>query len=418
MHSQAEPEAVLTDNPPIPEVAAPERARKPIYVAAPRDYFLGPVFAATQQSAPRAVTVGNHHYQIGGFHPIHPTRLPPALDVRHARAIFALLSFRDPADDTRLIQFSFNEFCRRYANSRGGRYLRDMKGILGDLLDTYIRMTDRETKIAHDYRFLEHIDIEHRPIRRRDDKRASSLQTELWFHGATLSEAFSRLLTRAVELLHLKLEVFTSIRSPLAQAVYLYIPSRAAHHSERKPFEITLTTLLQQVSHPVPETRKLRKKLFTQNTNSILSQLEGRETLSGIFRVRLAETEDGQDYKLQAWIERTLRIPKQHRVDSKLARAFLNGGRSREDLSRRLTCIQPLDSYEHELLTRGKIELNGNQRFFEMAKALLGHSRFRELLSEAKGDVLERRRPTKTETKRLVYRIMEALRGPSQGCDN
>jgi hypothetical protein len=68
----------------------------PDIIRAPRDYFLGPVFAATKQSGPREVTVrvkigedvSERRYQIGGFHPMDPDLHPPALDVRHARAIF------------------------------------------------------------------------------------------------------------------------------------------------------------------------------------------------------------------------------------------------------------------------------------------------------------------------------------------
>lgn len=41
-----------------------------ILVAAPRDYFLGPVFAATRQTGPREVTIGERRYLIGGFHPM------------------------------------------------------------------------------------------------------------------------------------------------------------------------------------------------------------------------------------------------------------------------------------------------------------------------------------------------------------
>lgn len=390
-----------------------ESKESKLLVAAPRDYFLGPVFAATKQTGAREVTVGARRYLIGGFHPIHPTRMPPALDVRHARAIFSLLSFRDPFEETRLIRFSFNEFCRRYAHTNGGRYARDIKGILGDLMDTYLRVTEVQSSISHDYRLLEHVDIERRPIRRKDDSRAVSPQQELWFNGATLSEAFFKLLNRIVELQHLKLDVLTSIRSPLAQAIYLYIPSRAHHHTEKAPFEISLTTLLQQVSHPIPQTRKLRKKLFTQNRSSILSQLDGKETLSGVFRVRLESTSDDLDWKLQAWVERAgePHKPKQRTFpQSKMTRAFLSTGHTREDLERRLECVAHLSDYETELLQKAKVKVEGNERALELAKALLGEECFQSLLAEAKGDALEGREATKTPNHRLTFRIMEALR--------
>lgn len=106
-------------------------------VAAPKDYLLGPVFAATKQTGSKDITIGQRRYQVGGFHPMRPDFHPPALDVRHARAIFTLLSFRHPGERTQLIRFSFNEFCRRYAKSNGGRYARAIKSVVADLMDSY-----------------------------------------------------------------------------------------------------------------------------------------------------------------------------------------------------------------------------------------------------------------------------------------
>jgi hypothetical protein len=126
-----------------------KREQYSIKVAAPRDYFLGPVFAATRQTGPREVTIGERRYQIGGFHPMRPDFHPPALEVRHARAIFALLSFRTPGEDTKLIRFSFNEFCRRFASSNGGWYERAIKPIVAELMNSYICVTDLKTRASH-----------------------------------------------------------------------------------------------------------------------------------------------------------------------------------------------------------------------------------------------------------------------------
>ena len=329
--------------------------RRPNLVLAPKDYFLGPVFAATPQTGAREVTVADRLYVIGGFHPMDSDIHPPALDVRHARAIFSLLSFRDPYEETRLIRFSFNELCRRYAQSNGGRYARAIKKIVRDLMDSYIRVTDLKTGVAHEYRLIERIDIEKRPIRRKDSRLAKSSQLEMWFNGCTLSPEFCGLLSRIHELQHLKLDVFNSIRSPLAQAIYLYIPSRAHHHTEEKPFEIALTKLLQQVSFPVSPFKSKRRELFTKHeeeNRSIIQQLDGLETLSGIFRVTLAETTDGTDWKLQAWVEQNKRKQKLTPEGSKLVAAYLKSGRPRELLDQALSNIQSLSSYEIDLLER------------------------------------------------------------------
>jgi hypothetical protein len=379
------------------------------FVAAPKDYFLGPVFAARKQAGPREITINQRRYQVGGFHPLKPNERPPALDVRHARAIFALLTFRDQDTNSPEIRFSFNEFCRKYAHTNGGRYARDILGILGDLMDAYIRVTDISTQISHEYRLIERVDIITRPPRRRDARLAKSPQKELWFNGCTLSPEFYGILNRIAELQHLNFDVFRSIRSPLAQAVYLYIPSRAHHHTENDPFEITLTKLLEQVSVDVPAQKNRRRQIFTQNSRSIIKQLNGVATLTGIFHVRLAETADGSDWKLLAWVEKAHGNRKRDPRSSKLMTAFLAGGHSQQELDRRLTSVQELSGYERELLTTATVEVEKNARFFEMAKALLGTTRFIAIAAEAKGDALEGRKATKNPTARIIWRMMEAV---------
>lgn len=405
-------EDIGTSQQPLGKFRIPPTWPRSRLVAAPRDYFLGPVFAAAPQHGPREVTIAERHYLIGGFHPMDDSVRPPALDVRHARAIFSLLSFRDPYDDTRLIRFSFNEFCRCYAHSNGGRYSRAIKKIVRDLMDSYIRVTDIKSGIAHEYRLIERIDIEKRPIRRKDARLAKSSQLEMWFNSCTLSPEFCGLLSRIAELRHLKLDVFNAIRSPLAQAIYLYIPSRAYHHTEADPFEITLTNLLQQVSATVPIHKSRRKELFTKNNNPVLGQLEGLETLNGIFRVRLAETSDGTDWKLQTWVEKTARKRQVDSKSSKLVAAYLKSGRPRELLEQALSSIPELSEYEMELLLLAKVELGKNRRFFQMAKAILRETRFVTLLAEAKGDELEGRPASKNPTARIIHRLMEAIATP------
>jgi hypothetical protein len=386
----------------------------------PQDYLLSPVFAAAKQRGSREVTVRvkidgeiiERRYTMGGWHPLRPDHPPPALDVRHGRAIFTLISFLDPYQEGRLIKFSFNEFCRRYATTNGGRYARAIKEILADLTDSYIRVVDVKRNEGHTYRLIESLDIMDKPIRKKNAALASSSQRELWFNGCVLSAEFYSLLTRYAELQCLKLKVFTSLSSPLAQAIYLYIPSRAAHHSENDPFEICLTTLLDQVSFPIPKYKSLRHKLFTQNRKSIIKQLDGIETLTGIFRVRLAETVDGSDWKLLAWVEKNPVRAKANPEKSKLLDAYLKSGRPRELFDRALEIIPSLSDYEAELLEKGGIEVPKCRRFLEMAKALLKEVRFDGLLSEAKADELEGRKAIKSPTHRLIHRIMEAIGAP------
>jgi head-tail adaptor len=391
----------VTADPTIPPRGRDEVLKN--FVTVPKEFFVGPIFAATPQAGPRTIASQECVYQIGGFHPLDPAKHPPALDVRHARALFALLSFRSPFDRAAIVRFSMRQFCQRYAASYGGAQARRLRALLGDLLDTYLRLQPAGSGTVRAYRLFERIEIEERPARQ-----SSGPSTETWVDTITLSPEFARLLGDVGACTRVNLDSFLGLRSCLAQAIYLYLPSRACHRTEQHPFEITLSTLLRQVGHPIPETRRLRSKLFTQNRTSIIEQLDGRETLTGILRVRLSETADGTDGKLQAWVERK-QTEAAVRPDGKMIRAFLASGRTTAELDRRLAIPQRLDTYELDLLHRGEIAWVGNERFFTLAKALLGTDRFQTFLAEAKGDALEGRKPTKNPTSRLIYRIMQAL---------
>jgi hypothetical protein len=385
---------------------------KPISVSGPRDFLIAPVFAAHKQESLRTVVVGNKRYEIGGIHPLDPKKtFHPGLDMRHLRAMLSILSFRDPVLSSNQIPFSMNEFCRRYAHSNGGSYAKQIKSILWDLCQTPFHIHEDGQTGFRTYYILKNIVTLTKPIRRKDDARAKSAQCELWIERAELTPEFVELLSHIAELAFIRLDVLVSMQSQIAQAIYTYIPSRAHHHSEAKPFEITVTNLLQQISHPVPSKKSERARLFTQNKNSILSQLNGKETNSGVFRLRLAETTDRKDWKMQCWVvkpSKEVTTPKAKR-DSKMIQAFLAAGRTGEELDRRLERIEPLDERDLDLLSRAKVVLDGNQKAFELAKALLGRSKFESLLSEAKGDAIEGRPSTKTPNHRLMSRIMEAL---------
>ena len=378
----------------------------------PKDFLLGPVFAAKKQAGPRTVVLTGRglEYTIGGFHPLRPELKPAALDIRHARAVFAILTFRDLFKSTPSFSFSMNELCKRYANSNGGRYSREIKAILADLVDAFFKVKDIETGEYHIYRIIERIDVHGKAIRRKDHHLASNSQMEMWFNGVTLSPEFYKILQDITELQHLKLEVMTEMTSNLAQAIYLYIPSRAHHHTKAAPFKISLTNLLGQVGANIPRKKSERRKIFTQNRTSILQQLDGAETLAGKFRVKIELNKEGSDFNLLAWLEKpNSKTPKL--ADSRLIQAFIKGGggRPRAKAQKLIRERTALDYYELELLERGGIKVEGNEVFFEMSKALLGIPRFRTLLSEAKADSLEGSPTTKGKNERLGYRIIQAL---------
>jgi hypothetical protein len=121
---------------------------------------------------------------------------------------------------------------------------------------------EKSSSLGPNFGIIERVVLRGWAISRRDSAEARSPQTEFKLNEVTLSPEFYDLLNRIAELQDLKLSVFTSIRSPLAQAIYLYIPSRSVHHDASTPFEISLRTLLEQVSFPIPHFPSKRKQLF------------------------------------------------------------------------------------------------------------------------------------------------------------
>lgn len=394
---------------------------KPVSKAlVPKDYLRGPVFAAKKQSGGRVVVIGERTYEIGGFSPLGTRQICPALDMRHGRAAFTMLRFRS-LDDGDTIRFSINQFCHEYAASQGGRYARDVREILTDLMNCFIRVRMPDGS-ASSYRILERVKIDERPLRKKP-KNPAAQQTEFWLDEVRMSPEFHQLLCDISQVAHIRVDVLNGLSSPIAQAIYTYIPSRAVHHRGRaSAFEITLSTLLAQIGQKVPPTPSQRRQVFTQHegtlAGSVLMQLNGAETLSHVLRVDLERTADGSDWKLLAWVDPlaagTLASSSargEERKPGALKKAWLASGRTETEFRERLKRIEPLTDYEHELLRAGQIAAEGSQSFFEMARALLGAVRFGSLLGEAKGVVMEGQN-VENPTGLLIARIVEAVGAP------
>lgn len=375
----------------------------------PKDYIVAPIFAATRQTESREIIIKDKIYEIGGFNPLDPSKMMPALDIRHGRALFVLLSFRDTFKEEKTIKFSMNEFCRRYAGSNGGRYSRDIMKILSDLVDCWfrIKLPDGTSK---SYRIIEKIEVNTRPIRRKDAKSIlSKPQSEIWLDHIELSSNFHSLFEELENLSHIRLDVLTKMSSNLAQSIYTFLPSRAHHHSLENPFEITLTNLLAQVGCRVPPAKWERKKLFTQNKNSILSQLNGKPTLCGTLKVDIVETTDKKEYKLICWIDKlNKKLPLK---ETPLLKCWIKGGGKEETYRNKLGKINALDDYELNLISSSGAEFEGNGPFFQITKALLGSFTFKSVLSEAKGFHQEGSYAVKKNpTARLIHMLMQAVK--------
>lgn len=385
--------------------------KKKITPLVPKEFVTAPFFAAVRQSEPRQLSIGDYLWTIGVDHPTE-RRPSPALDIRHGRACFTLLSFMERYSNTRDIKFSMYEFCRRYARQQGGRYNRDLLGLLFDLQETWVSRAWTKGDVDHEEKFtiIGEIKVHHKVIKRADAKEALTNQTELSLDRVSLSPEFFELLAHWENLTRIRLDVLTSIRSPKAQAIYAYIPSRASYHSKSNPFSITTTRILEQISATIPSAKSKRHQIFTQNKNSVLSQLDGVETMDGILKVSIEETVDGSDYKLNFWKEEN---PEMNRPDaaqkSKSLEAWLRSGRSEAEYRSKASKARPLDFYQIDNLEKACVTLEGNQPFFELMLALLGPSKFDQIVSDTKSDVLEGRSPN-NPTGRTIYQMIAALR--------
>jgi hypothetical protein len=393
-----------------------------IEIRAPMSFFLGPIFASIKQLGGRDVTAGGWHYKIGGFHPdnVPAERIAPALHVRHALALFVLLSFLPretifsalpPGTPLTLdhlrVSFSMKAFCRRFASSSGGRLRKDIKSLLGDLTDTYIRMDNLKTMERLEFRLLDSRRVYQKF---RQPQNLPDAQLDFSINYAVLSEEFFRLLCRIDELFRLKLSVLTSISSRLAQSFYLYLPSHAAHHGVDNPWHISLSNALTEVGHPVPEYLSQRKALFTQNSSSIIDQLDKKEIQGGTFRIQVVPGK--KDSLLEMWCEKPDYTPPPELRKQRPATmvAWLESGGTEEGYVCRMKISPPLDGYDLQLLHKSGIPYEKSERFYKVVKSLIGPSRFRELLHEIKVDVDCGKVMRKSPGALLGGRCMEAIR--------
>lgn len=380
-------------------------------VPVPRDFITAPIFASKPQTGSREVTVKGKTYTIGGFKPIsYDGPVCPALDIRHGRAIFVICSFLDKNAENTKVQFSLNEFCKRYANTNGGRYSREIRAILSELAHCWIKVKEEGSKEWDTFRLLQSIRM-HGRERRRKPQGNEVIQEEIWFDSVELDPVFFELMRDYVNIAKIDLKSLTSLKSPLAQAIYAYIPSRAVHSNESKPFAINLATLLLQVGHHVPVEKSVRKKIFVQNSNSIIKQLDGIAIVNGVLRVRLIETVGEGDYKLLCWAENNqeiaFRLPK---AGGKLKEIWIgNGGSLNEFYIRSKNPLPELSRWHEGMLEQANIKLIGNVPFFRMALGLLGNEKFDACLVEAKTAILEKIKITTTPTQRLIHYIKEAI---------
>lgn len=346
-------------------------------VRMPQPYGKAAIFAPTAQNASRTVNIGAESvWEIGVPHPNPKYRhlsekFMRAFDIRHAQVIFGLLNYyhsRGLAYNQR-VDISYNHLLEICGFTIDGRARETIKDILTDLQSTYTAMRKGNTSII--FNVLGEVSI-----REDHEKGTTSLEYIVF------SESFIDMLSNYNEYFNFYLTFWNKLPSRIAQSIYLYLPSRAVYKGKDDPFEITLTNLLNQLGIEVPKHKSSRKKIFEQNKNSIMDQLNGAPIAKNrILRVELRETVDQKDFKLCVWTDNANTSDIEYSIDdtSKLSMWWIEAGGTPKEFAKRMHKKEDLTYYETERLKEAGINVEKDMAYLKMAKALLDSAIFTEI---------------------------------------
>lgn len=390
----------------------------------PRDWLNGPVFSPKKQVAIREVAVNKNIWRMGIPNPL--TNEPSAqIDMTHVRVLLGVLSFWKGDNP---MSMSIRELARRASGSYGGAYFKLLRQKLGDLRDYWIGV-ELENGEKRMFPALSRIEITARNVRSKKPEKQQTLALDDWavvkkqqgrdtsgthvqLDNVALAPEFVELLLDWTQLMHVRLDVLRSLTSDLAQAIYLYIPSRAVHHTKEDPWKIGLTTLFEQLGLLVPPSKSVRKKILTQHKKSVLRQLNDVPVLKGFLKVSLRLNKDKTDWLFLAWVETNDKLPDLFASDSALVEAWRKSGRPEMELAKVLrTALPDLPDDTRDLSKIASVDLEKVERFLRICILLLGKNKLLRMLAELKVEVIEGRGPH-NPTGTLIWRLLTEISQP------
>jgi hypothetical protein len=394
----------------------------------PKDWSSAPVFSPRKQLEPREIIVNGNTWRMGIDNPLNNQPSRP-IDMGHVRILLAVLSFWKGDNP---LSMSLSELGRRAADSHGGAYFKLLRQKLGDLRDYWIAV-DLQNGNKRMFPAISRIEITTRSLRGRKESNNNQQRLALdeWaivhkqpstervqavqLDNVALAPEFAEFLCDWTNIMHVRLDVLRTLASDLAQAIYLFIPSRAVHHSKDDPWKINLANLFDQLGINVPPSKSLRKKALVQHgERSVLKQLNNVPILHGYLRVSLRLNKDKSDWLFLAWSEGRGDLPDLYSSESALVDAWRKSGRDEAELAKLLRNPLPeLTDEELYLCEAAKIELLNVQRFIQLCKVVIGKNRLHRVLAGIKVDVVEGRgihNPTGTLVWRLLTLISEPVR--------
>jgi hypothetical protein len=394
----------------------------------PKDWSSAPVFSPRKQLEPREIIVNGNTWRMGIDNPLNNQASRP-IDMGHVRILLAVLSFWKGDNP---LSMSLKELGRRAAGAHGGAYFKLLRQKLGDLRDYWIAV-ELQNGDKRMFPAISRIEISTRNIkgRKQINNNQQRLALDEWavvdkeprteraravqLDNVALAPEFAEFLCDWTNIMHVRLDVLRTLASDLAQAIYLFIPSRAVHHSKADPWKINLANMFDQLGMNVPSSKSLRKKALVQHgEKSVVTQLNKVPILHGYLRVSLRLNKDKTDWLFLAWVEGRGDLPDLYSSDSALVEAWRKSGRDEAELAKLLRNPLPeLTDEELYLCEAAKIELLRVQRFLQLCKVAIGKNKLYRVLAELKVDVVEGRgihNPTGTFVWRLLKVISEPVR--------
>lgn len=337
------------------------------YVHLPQNWVTAPLFPPLPQDEPYTITFldGKYSWTTGCKNTLAYTREydSPYLrgfDIRHYDLIAAFISEyrRGHIDKSGKLYVSYKGLLTLIGRTNGTSQIKTISLLLDDLWNTNILWEDHEKNTAVLFRALSKIET------KTEDGKNTLVSVQLDPNFITFIDQIEKFIS-------VRLDVKVKLPSPVAQAIYTYIPSRAIYStSEKTPWKITLTALMKELRLPEEKYKSKRKEFFTQNKISIMQQLDGQPVRSGdLFRCKLEENTKKTDYYFCCWTQKNEKKTQK----SRLLQCWIDAGRDVKDFYRLIDNKKPLTRKTIEDLKIMGLDPVKDKAYFEAAKAIFAY---------------------------------------------
>ena len=339
------------------------------YVQLPQNWVTAPLFPPLPQNEPYTITFldGKYCWTTGCKNTLAYTREydSPYLrgfDIRHYDLIAAFISEyrRGHIDKSGKLYVSYKGLLALIGKKTGTSPIKTISLLLDDLWNTNILWQDNEKNSAVLFRTLSKIET------KSEDGKNTLVSVQLDPNFITFIDQIEKFIS-------VRLDVKVKLPSPVAQAIYTYIPSRAIYStSEKSPWKITLTALMKELRLPLEKysSKSEKKKLFTQHKNSIMQQLDGQPIRSGdLFRCKLEEKKDRSDYYFCCWVQKNEKKTQK----SRLLRCWADAGRDVKVFYKLIDEKKPLTGKTISDLKEMGLDPVKDRAYFEAAKAIFAY---------------------------------------------